>query len=196
MVSALMLIPFINDLAPRLDGGVSLKLLILLLPSTIAVAFPVATTTVVDVFRIGPHPAREERIAAVKFAVAAVALMVMLAGWWFPAANQEFRVVSWRAFAAASHSPARGPARGLRELSLVELWRDESLKKELWVGRESWVSSRAESVRGEIAQRTALMVMPIVLMWMRWRALLLPRGRWYSALPLVVSAPVTARTVL
>ena len=35
------------------------------------------------------------------------------------------------------------------------------------------------------------MALPVVLIWMRWRALLLPGGRWYSAFPLVVSAPVT-----
>ncbi len=86
---------------------------------------------------------------------------------------------------------SQGPARGLRELSLVELSRDDSLKSELWLGRESWVSTRAEAVRSEIALRTSLMALPIVLIWMRWRALHLPRGRRYSAFPLVVSAPVT-----
>ena len=86
---------------------------------------------------------------------------------------------------------AQGPARGLRELSLIELSNDDALKSELWVGRESWVSARAEAIRREIAQRTSLMALPIVLIWMRWRALLLPRGRWFSPFPLVVSAPFT-----
>ena len=166
-------------------------MVILLLPSAIAVAFPVAVTTVVDLLRTMPQPVREERLAAVKFGICAVMLMVVLAGWVFPAANQQYRVVAMRALAGVTRVAAHGPAPGLREMSLVELSKDDSLNSALWVGRESWVSSRAESIRTEMAQRTALMILPIVLIWMRWHALLLPRGRWYSALPLVVSAPVT-----
>lgn len=190
VVSALMLIPFINDLAGKLDVGVSLYLLILLLPSSIALAFPVAITTVVDVIRTGPTPVREERLAAVRFGIAAVALMVILVGWAFPAANQQYRVAAAHALSGVIQWP-RGPAPGFREMSIVELSQDEALKSELWAGRESWVSSRAEYIRTEIAQRTSLMVIPVVLLWMRWRALRLTRGRWFSAFPLVLSAPVT-----
>jgi hypothetical protein len=187
VVSALMLIPFVIELARNLDVAVSVYLLILLLPSTIALAFPAAITTVVDVIRKAPEPVREERLAAVKFGLAAATLMLILVGWGFPAANQQFRVASMRAVSGAP----REPVRGLRELSLVDLSRDEALKNKLWVGRESWVSSRADAIRAEIAQRTSLVVLPIVMIWMRWRALLLPRGRRYSALPLVASAPLS-----
>lgn len=191
VVSALLLIPFINDLSPKLDLMVSLYLLLLLLPQAIALAFPAAITTVVDVIRTASEPVREERLAAVKFGIGAAALMLLLVGWGFPAANQQFRVAAAQAVAGPTAWPTRGPAPGIRELSLRELANDDSLKSELWVGRESWVSSRAESIRAEIARRTALITLPIVMMWMRWRALRLARGRWFSALPLAASAPVT-----
>lgn len=192
VISALMLIPFANGLGDRIHIEVSLYLVMLLLPSTIAVAFPFAIATVVDVIRTAPQPSREERIAAARLGIGAVALMVILAGWVFPIANQQFRVVSARAANGSKYLPSTySPAPGLREMSLIELLRDDAFNRKLWAGRESWVAARANSVRAEIAQRTALMVFPIVLMWMRWRALRLPRGRWYSAWPLVASAPLT-----
>jgi hypothetical protein len=153
----------------------------------VALAFPLAITTIVDLIRTAPRPTRNERIAAVRSAIAACSLMLILAGWVYPASNQHFRVTASRAATGASNGP--GPAPGLRELSIADLSRDESLKSELWRdGRELWPTGRAEAVRSEIASRTSMMVLPIVLMWMRWRALLLPRGRWYSPLPLVLSA--------
>lgn len=107
VVSALMLIPFVIDLARNLDVGVSLYLVCLLLPSTVAMAFPFAITTVVDLIRTAPQPIREERLAAVRFKVAAVMLMVILVGWGFPAANQQFRVASMRAATGSPREPVR-----------------------------------------------------------------------------------------
>lgn len=199
VVTALNLTPFVIDLGRRFNVDVLLYLSVLLLPQAVAVAFPFAITTVVDVIRTGAEPTREERIAAARFGIAAVVLMMVLVGWGFPAANQQFRVASFRAVREAS-GLARdfGPARGLNELSIVELFQDDRLRSQGHPSGDpiydAWNASAgragAESVRRVIAQRTFLMVIPIVLIWMRWRALLLPRGHWYSPLPLVLSAPL------
>jgi len=189
VVTALMLMPFVIDLKGRVNVGVFLYLLVLLLPQAAALAFPLAITTIVDVIRTAPRPTREERIAAVRFAIAACSLMLVLAGWVYPASNQHFRVTASRPVHGTSIGPGLAP--GLRELSIFYLSRDESLKSELWRdGRELWPTGRAEAVRSQIASRTSMMVLPIVLMWARWRSLLLPRGHWYSPLPLALSAPL------
>ena len=197
VVTALTLAPFVIDL-PRVNVGVFLYLLVLLLPQAMAIAFPFAITTIVDLIRTASQPTREERIAAVRFAIAACALMLILCGWLFPAANQRYRVASFRAVSVAASGPARnfGPARGLRELSIVELFQDDRLRRQGHPSGDpiydAWIASRAgaETVLREISSRLWLSLLPIALMWMRWRALLLPRGHWYSPLPLVLSAPL------
>lgn len=193
--TALNVAPFLIDLRSRVDIGVFPYLLILLLPQAVAVAFPIAIATIVDLIRTAPKPTREERIASVKSAIASVALMAMLCGWAFPAANQQYRVTASRALTGVAHN--RGPARGLKELSIVELFQDDRLVRP-WRPSgdpiyDAWMASRvgAEPVLREISQRFSLALLPIALIWIRWRALRLPRGGWYSALPLVVSAPVT-----
>lgn len=188
LASGVLMVPFVTDLGRKIDIEVVPYLVILLLPQALAVAFPLAVTTIVDVIRSAPRPTREERIAATKFAFVATTLMLMLAGWGYPAANRQFRIDS----TLVTTGRPRPIFTGLREMSIVELANDASLKSALWRdGRESWATGRAETIRGEIASRTALVMLPLVLMWIRWRALLLPRGHWYSALPLIISAPLT-----
>lgn len=182
IVTALNVTPFLIGLQGRVSLGVLLYLSVLLLPQAVAIAFPFAITTIVDVIRTAPRPTREERIAAVRFALAACALMLILAGWVYPAANQLFRETSLRAVAGPT---TRGPAPGFNEMSLVELTRDDAFR------HQPVTSGRAEAVARQLSSRLSLIAIPMALMWMRWRALLLPRGRWFSALPLVVSAPVT-----
>lgn len=193
--TALNVAPFLVDLRGKVDAGVFPYLLILLLPQAMAVAFPIAISTIVDLIRTAREPNCEERIAAVKVAIASVTLMSILCGWAFPAANQQFRATTSRAISGIAHHP--GPARGLKELSIVELFQDDRLVRERGTSGDpiydAWIASasRAEPVLREISQRFSLALLPIALIWMRWRALLLPRGRWYSALPLVLSAPIT-----
>ncbi|HEX6163630.1 MAG TPA: hypothetical protein VFZ31_09705, partial [Vicinamibacterales bacterium] len=126
IMTAVMLAPFIEDLAGRLETTVSLYLLVLLLPQAMAVAVPFAFTTIADAIRTRSGSTREERIAAVRIAIAAFAVMLVLVGWLFPAANQQYRVVISRAATGAANHSA--PARGLRELSIVELIQDERLR--------------------------------------------------------------------
>ena len=50
-------------------------------------------------------------------------------------------------------------------------------------------AARDYAVR-ELNRRVCMILIPLFFTWMRWRALLLPRGRWYSAAPLIVSVPL------
>lgn len=195
VITALTMAPFVIDLQSKIDLGVFPYLLVFLMPQAVAIAFPCAITTIVDLIRTAPESNREERIAAMKVAIASVTLMLILCGWAFPAANQQYRVTASRAVMGATRN--FGPARGLHELSIVELVQDDRLVAQRRPSGDpiydAWMASRAgaEPVLREISQRFSLILLPIALIWMRWRALRLPRGRWYSALPLLISAPVT-----
>jgi hypothetical protein len=180
-LTAITVFPFIGDLASRLDTDGALYVLILLLPQAIAVAFPMAMATTVDLIRTAAKPTREERIVAVRIAIAACALLLILDGWVFPAANQQYRVAITQA--AMGDAYKRAPAKGKNELSLTELTRD-------WFEPRAGDSVNAEYAMRELNRRAGMILMPVFFVWARWRALRLPRGRWYSPAPLIVSAPL------
>lgn len=180
VLTATLSVPFVRDFGGSPDLRSGLYLLLLLVPQAVALAFPFSTTTVVDAIRASAGPTRHERIATVKFAIAAFTLMLILVGWVFPAANQQYRLTMWRASVGANLYP--GPVRGLNELSITELLR---------YAHGGADPGRAEAMMRNVDMRLSLSILPIVFIWMRWRALLLPRGRWYSAFPLPLSAPIT-----
>jgi hypothetical protein len=182
IVTTLTVAPFIVAFPRNLDAAVFLYLLVLLLPQAVAIALPFAVTTIVDLIRTAPRPTREERIAAVRIAIATCSLMLILAGWVYPATNQQFRVISLQIVTGAT---TRGPAPGFNEMSLTDLARDNAFR------RESWTEGRAEAVARQLGSRLVLIAGPAALIWIRWRALRLPRGRRYSTLPLVLSAPIS-----
>jgi hypothetical protein len=180
VLTVLNVAPFGRYFAHKAATGIAPYLWVLLLPQALALAFPMAIATVVDVIRAAPRPTRQERIAALRLAMAACALMFLLDGWVFPAANQEYRVITTRAVMGNTYQ--RGPAPGGNELSLVQLtrnWRQPELSSPL----NSDVALR------ELNKRVYVILMPVFFIWARWRALALPRGHWYSAAPLIVSAP-------
>ena len=54
----------------------------------------------------------------------------------------------------------------------------------------SYSASRASSIQHELNKRIVLMALPLVLLWLRWRAFNLPRGRWLRPLPWMAATPV------
>ena len=197
-LSMLLMIPFVNDFGRKLDAGTSAYLMLLLLPSTIVLALPFASSTIVDVIRSAPQATREERLAALRCGIAFLIVMVMLNGWVFPAANQQYRFTAGRAARTTMIRGPGGPTRGLRDLSVIELARDQSLRPQLWPeDQQSWRRAGAEVVLTELSSRLSLVVLPLVLMWARWQALRRPRRHWHSsAWPLVLSAPFLFFTYL
>jgi hypothetical protein len=109
-------------------------------------------------------------------AAVGVAFMILFGGWLVPAANQQFRttVMSERWLT---------PTRGARELSTMQLL----LNLEHAFVLEG-PGFRAAAAR-ELHNRASLALLPVVLIWLRWRALGDPSPQWL--LPAWLSATVT-----
>jgi hypothetical protein len=152
VISGLMLLPFLTELrtvaAPRL--GV---LMLLILPSIVAIAFPFALFCSVDAIRRSGRPSAEERITALRFAIAGIVVSALLGGAAMPAANQLFR---------QSVGADVNVSRGIRELSTYELAVHPSR------ANSAERFSEAGYVRRELQTRGMMAVLPAVLVWLRW----------------------------
>ena len=177
VVSGLMMIPFFSELGEVPPGRLA-WLLMWLLPSMILLAFPFAMGFAVDGVRRRAVPTQAERMAMVRAAVIAVVVIVVLGGWIVPAANQQFRLT-------VKADQWRPPARGARELTTSELIQAPQLAL-----AEGWV--RSEAIQRELHNRASLALLPVVLMWLRWRALNRPSPQWL--LPAWLASAVTVGT--
>jgi hypothetical protein len=108
-------------------------------------------------------------------AIVAVAFTTVLGGWIVPAANQQFRLT-------VKADPWHPPARGARELTTTQLLQAP------WLARAEG-PTRAVAIQRELHNRASLAVLPLVLIWLRWRALNHPSPHWL--LPAWLSATVT-----
>jgi hypothetical protein len=54
----------------------------------------------------------------------------------------------------------------------------------------TYSASREFSIQSELNKRIVLMALPVVLLWLRWRAVSLPRGRWIRPLPWLAATPI------
>lgn len=146
--------------------------LVFLIPGALTLAFPFALVSGVDAIRdcrdVEPHVARA---AAAKLALLAFVFMLVANGWVVPPANQVFR--------DATFHPPSEPARAPQELSTLELL----------TSREP-ATTKANNIRRQINYRAAFAVLPVLVMWRRWRALDLPKGRWFSAQPAAIGTIV------
>ena len=153
-----------------------------LIPGVMALAFPFALIGAADAIRadarLPPHVARA---TGLKVAVLAAALMLVFGGWVIPAANQAWRT-------AVNPYPDRVPARGVKELNTLEL----IVHPERATAQESKSRGTTQRVfvQREISSRVAMIVLPVVLLWRRWRALDIARGHWYSPLPAALATVV------
>lgn len=181
----------------RNDGPLWFRVVVMLaaIPQALILAFPFALIPAVDAIRrhdsLAPHTARA---AVVKLAVTAVLFVFCVHGWLVPAANQLYRTVTFEQSLddeARAHYLRRPPGRtlpapGLRELSNFELIAQLAGTADGETG--AYRSARATMVIREINNRMALVMLPLLLIWRRWRALDLPGRRWFSARNSILAA--------
>lgn len=120
-----------------------------LIPQALGILLPFALILVVD--HIGLNRTlleHDKRRTVTQFTLLGVLLLVILMGWVIPNANQ-----SWRELQVHARSGTGPVARGLRELTVVELLR------------------RQPTPVGQIWQRLFLMFLPLLLVVFRWNAL-------------------------
>lgn len=178
-VSALIVVPaLISPSSPEARG----MSVFLLLPSAIALAFPFSMMSAVDAIRKHERSSQIERAAIIKLAALALGFMIAFGGWVVPAANQAWRETTLQQDLVNRGAPTKlarsKPARGLRELTTYELLASAELTTAKEPG--TYAFSRARSVWIEINNRATLAVLPVFLLWRRWRTLDLPRGQWLS----------------
>lgn len=156
-----------------LAEGVPLTMLLLVssMPSIAAIVLPFAMVAAVDAIRCHEAlPDHVERAAAVKVGAATVVLLLLFTGWLGPAMYREWRVTTG----------GSGTVPGLREMSIAALIGEASRHE------EARVFTYAGTIRRELNNRATLIALPLLLLWLRWRILDLPRGRWFSPLPATV----------
>ena len=176
--TALLMMPFVLRIEPRWLEGVRILLII---PQALILAFPFAMIAAADAIRCHePVPPRIQRAIVVKLGIVAVLLMVCFHGWVVPAANQAWRVKTMPAGINA-------PARGVRELTTLELINDPSRAH---AGDTTNEGGRAAVIRRELNNRAHLAILPAMLLWLRWGMLDRPRRRWYSPLPSWLLTPI------
>ena len=182
VVTGLTLIPFAIDFraSPFVGGSVFpparfAEIMFWLLPSSMLLAFPFAMGFIVDGVRRSRTPTPAERVAFLRAAMLGVVVMIAFHGWIVPAANQQFRLT---VMAEAN----RPPSRGARELTTLQLFQAPSLARADKIDRR-------EAIQREIHNRASFAVLPVILMWLRWRALNRPSARWL--LPAWLAATVT-----
>ena len=174
VVSGLLLIPMLTELRQVHPARLA-WLFLLLLPSTKLLAFPFAMGFTVDGVRRRARPTPGERVAMLRAAILAVVLMIVLGGWIVPATNQQFRLTVW-----GDRTPP--PAHGARELTTTQLIQTP------WLARAEGLT-RPEAIQRELHNRASLAVLPLILIWLRWRALNNPSPQWL--LPAWLAATVT-----
>ena len=179
--STLLSLPLLFELRTVAPGRLAV-LLLWLLPAGLALVFPFAMGYIVDCVRRHVRPSPVERIAIIRTAIVAVVFMLVFVGWVVPATNQQFRLT-------VKADPLNPPVRGFRELTTYQLFTG--------TGPQAFADpkeTRAVSRLREQHQRVALLVLPIVLIWLRWRALDQPSPR--RLLPPGLAATVALGTYL
>ena len=157
------------------------------LPTAITLAFPFAMAGAVDAIRRAKAlPAHLERAVVLKLGLLAVALMVLSTGWVVPLTSQaQQRSINPPGMSA--------PLRGVHQLTTFELVVDPARATVYAPGTLS--TARSISISRELNQRAVLTVLPIVLLWLRWKAHNGPRRR-FGPSPLIVATAASIAVVL
>ena len=138
------------------------------LPGIVTIVLPFAMIAAVDAIRCHEAlPDHVERAAAVKVGAVTTLILLLFTGWLAPAMHRQWRVTT----GADTTFP------GLRAQSIAELVVEASRHD------EARIFTYAGTVRRELNNRATLVALPILMLWLRWRVLDLPRRRWLSPLP-------------
>jgi hypothetical protein len=186
VLTVILMIPPVISLWMRWTAGstwISGPLFLFTLPKALALAFPFAMAAAVDAIRRPDVlPAHVERAAAVRLGAFAAAFMLFYGGWVMPAASEASRQVI--------NPPGMGaPLRGMQELSTVELILDPARATVFAPGTA--LASRSTSIQRELNNRAAWIALPLILLWLRWRAHDQPRRRWFAPLPAWMAIAIT-----
>lgn len=152
------------------------------IPSALALAFPLAVMGGVDVIRnYQSLPNNVARAAALKLAVCAALFMLVYGGWVIPAANQA-------RLAVLNPPGMTSPLLGMPELTTTQLIFDPARATMFAQGFD--LASRSASLLRELNGRAAVIALPLVLLWLRWRAYDTSRRGWpltaWFAIPIVI----------
>ena len=171
VASLLALVPYALDMQAEGWRGV---LLLFMAPSSITAVFPFSMIGAADAIRrhelLPPHV---ERALAAKLVAVAVLFMIVFTGWVVPLANHAFR---------GAVAPQSTPIRGVRELTTRQLLAEPMLlaEHEPFTGN----ADRATRIQSELNNRAVLIVAPVCLLWLRWRAIeTAGTTGWWSPLP-------------
>ena len=171
LASLLIVGPLLMQLA---DDGRRFMLVLAMLPSAITTAFPFSMIGATDAVRrsepLAPHV---ERALVAKLAILSLVFMITFGGFVVPAGNQAFRVIQTEGGAP--------PVRAVRELTTWQLVTDPTMAapQEAYTGG----ADRAIRIQRELNNRAMLALVPILLLWARWRAIGTGLGKWWSPLP-------------
>jgi hypothetical protein len=183
ILTPILMIPVVIEIGTwwmRDASWVRASLILFAVPSAITLAFPFAMAGAVDAIRRRGLPAHVERAAALKLGAFALAFMMAYSGWIVPASS--------RAAGYSMNPPGMGaPLRGMRDLTTYELVVDPARATVFAPGAH--LASQSISRQRELSQRAALVALPLVLLWLRWRALSRPGQR--SPTPLAEIAGTT-----
>lgn len=155
-----------------------------LVPAMLTFALPFAMGPAVDAIRcsdaVTPHVARR---AVVRLVAVGVLWMVVGAGWIAPQANRRWgQMVD---SANAKHSVEA--LLTVRDLSTYDL---------VVAKGGTYPAIRTADLQRELNTRGSLALLPVLLAWIRWRTLELPRERWFSPLPATVIAAMGASAII
>jgi hypothetical protein len=131
--------------------------------------------------------AHVERAAMLKLGALAIAFMFIFTGWVVPAASTAAR---------RSINPAgmQEPLRAMRDLTTYELVVDPD-RATIFAPRDSFpFSSQSATLQRELNQRAAMVTLPIVLLWLRWRTLNQRRRPLPELLATVIAIAATFAT--
>ena len=186
VTTVILMIPPTREIGSAVMRGSSwatYSLILFAVPSALTLAFPFAMAGAVDVLRRRqPMAAHVERAAVLKLGALAIAFMCILTGWVVPTANTAAR---------RSINPAgmQTPLRAMRDLTTYELVSDPARATVFASG--TGLASRSNSLRRELNHRAAVVALPIVLLWLRWRTL----NRSRRPLPELVATTIAIVTL-
>ena len=157
------------------------SLYLLAVPSAITIAFPFAMTGAVDVIQRRDMLPHVGRAALLKLGAVAFLFMLAYGGWVVPASGQAAR-------RAMNPDGMGAPLLRVEDLTTSQLLFDPDRATVFAQGTYS--ASRSASIRHELNKRIVLIALPLVLLWMRWRAFGAPRSRWIKPLPWMAATPI------
>ena len=107
--------------------------------------------------------------------------MLAYSGWVVPAAGQAAR-------RAMNPEGMGAPLLRVEDLTTSQLVFDPD--RATVFAQRTYSASRSASIQSELNKRIVLLALPLVLLWLRWRAFSLPRSRWIKPLPWMAATPI------